>query len=135
MRTRLNAWLLLVALCLVTIGCGGGSDKQSVSGTVTFDGQPVPEGEIIFRPADNKGQSDAGRINDGKFSFQSTPGAKKVSITGMRDVPGKFDDSNPGSPKTPVRESFIPEKYNSRTELTAEVGAGSREFQFDLKSK
>ena len=39
--------LLLAAL----VGCGGsGLDKAIVSGVVTFQGEPIPNGDILFYP-------------------------------------------------------------------------------------
>jgi len=40
----------LSAACLIAItGCGGG-DFAPVSGTVTYDGKPVPKLKVIFSP-------------------------------------------------------------------------------------
>ena len=91
--------LILLLGCLLAVGaCGGpgGPPKYSVSGNVTFDGAPLPEGEIAFRPTDGKGQSCGGPIENGKYAFDSTPGKMQVSITASHEVPGKFDEQNPG---------------------------------------
>ncbi|MEZ5952336.1 MAG: hypothetical protein R3C12_24725 [Planctomycetaceae bacterium] len=61
-------------------------------------------------------------------------GQQAVSITATREVPGKFDTSNPGE-QTPVVEQYIPDKYNARTELQIDVSKGGQaEFNFDLTS-
>lgn len=128
----LYVFSLLVASAVIFAGCGpGGPATHSVTGSVTFDGTPVAEGEIIFRDAAGQMKSYGGRITDGKYAFDSEPGKKKVEITAMRDVPGEMDTtSNPGE-EVPLREQYIPEKYNDASELTTEV-TGSAPIDFDL---
>jgi hypothetical protein len=46
-------------------------------------------------------------------------------------VPGKFDTSNPGQ-QNPLLEMYIPPQFNSKTELRAEISAGSKELEFKL---
>lgn len=45
--------------CLLLSGCGllseGGPARYEVSGTVTYQGAPVPYGEIVFEPDSTKG--------------------------------------------------------------------------------
>ena len=55
---RLDWRFSMLALCLV--GCGPTSAE--ISGTVTFDGKPIPRGRIYFSP-------DAARNNDGPQGF------------------------------------------------------------------
>ena len=57
-------WALLL---LVACGCGG---QYTISGTVTYDGKPVPCGEIVLTPDPEKGNSGPGlllRIEDGHY--------------------------------------------------------------------
>lgn len=122
------------AVCLLFLtGCGGGADAPTtvkVEGTVTFDGEPLSEGSIVFDPTDGKGGSSAGGIENGKFAFDSQLGQKKVLISASRDT-GKKDQYD-----EPITESYIPANYNSQTTLTADVKAdGENKFSFDLKSK
>lgn len=126
----------LAILMLLLAGCGSsGPQTYTVSGTVTFDGAPVAEGQIIFRDPAGQLPTAAGPIAAGQFSFESQPGPKKVEITAMRDIPGKMDTSNPGE-AVPMREMYIPASYNSNSNLTAEVSpSGDNQFTFDLKSK
>ena len=62
------AWF---AVALSVAGCGGSNRTlYDVSGTVTFDGQPVPAGSIIFEPdvaAGNDGTQGHAEIKDGQF--------------------------------------------------------------------
>ncbi|MDA0285652.1 MAG: hypothetical protein O3B13_22285 [Planctomycetota bacterium] len=66
-------------LLLFVTGCGGGGDdgppRFRVSGTVTFDGKPVPAGTIYFQPAaGNKGPAGLAAIVKGKFDTSSGKG-------------------------------------------------------------
>ncbi len=117
---------------LFLVGCGGtdGPAVSEITGKVTFDGQPIATGEILFMPADGKGRSDAGKIVDGSFKCQATPGMKTVRISATKELPEKAPDGLPNY------VSYIPAKYNSSSELTADIQkSGKNELQFDLKSK
>jgi len=124
---------LFAASAVILAGCGpSGPTTHTVSGTVTFDGAPVAQGEIVFRDAAGQEKSYGGQISNGKYSFDSSPGAKKVEISAMREVPGEWDTSNPGE-KVPLMEQYIPEKYNAESTLTAKV-TGANTINFELKS-
>ncbi len=122
------AWFALLTLPAL-VGCGDG--KTVVSGTVTFDGQSVEVGTISFVPQDTSQASDAGKIVDGRFSVLATPGAKKVVIRASRPA----ENVAPNDPDAAaLREDYIPARYNSQTELTAELPADG-DLQFDLRSE
>jgi hypothetical protein len=107
-------------------GCNSpATDKVPVSGTVTFSGQPVPTGDIVFIAADGATASDSGRITDGKFNFQTKPGKKRVEINATRA--GKVDPV-----MGPSQEPYIPAKYNSQSTLTVEV-VRDKENNFPLE--
>lgn len=77
---RFAAFRLVLLLLLATLagGCGGAS---SVSGTVTYEGEPLPKGQILFLPADGKGPSAGAAIVQGKYTINNlTPGPKTVQI-------------------------------------------------------
>ncbi len=119
---------------VLLVGCAPtGPETQAVTGTVTFDGEPVADGAITFRDAAGQSKSYGGPITNGKYAFESSPGSKKVEISAMRDVPGKMDTSNPGV-EVPLREQYIPKQYNEESTLTAEV-SGSDPIDFALTSK
>jgi hypothetical protein len=69
MISRSPSLILLPALALVSatlVGCGkGGSDAlYEISGSVTFAGQPVPGGRIVFEPDEARGASGMVSIAD-----------------------------------------------------------------------
>jgi len=101
---------------------------------VTFDGTPLPEGDIVFHDADKKVGPDAGKIKDGKYSFPVKAGKKKVEINASRLE--KLPEGKKGAMgETELPVDYIPERYNKNSELTAEVGSGKSKFDFALKSK
>jgi hypothetical protein len=134
--------LILTVLCTAILfaGCGGATNGPAtfpVSGKVTWDGKPLAEGNIVFRDAENKAVSAAGKIEDGEFSFKAVAGSKKVVITASREVPGKTAVGGaPDEPPVPAIEQYIPANYNEKTTLDAVVSdSGSNEYEFDLNSK
>jgi hypothetical protein len=104
-----QTWVVALALSatLVYSGCGGDSGPQQyhVSGTVTFGGQPVAGGSILFEPDASKGnQGPAGyaKIKDGKYDTKvdgkgPVGGPHTVTITGLNDEidPDLFPEGKP----------------------------------------
>lgn len=125
---------LFLALPLLA-GCPGGSglDLQPVTGTVTFDGEPVEDGRVQFREVEGDQRSFSGLIENGKYTMEAMTGKMRVEVRASRIIPGKFDESNPGE-KEPIGKMYIPEKYNSRSELTADVPSGGGVIDFTLTS-
>lgn len=120
-------------MCLIA-GCQpSGPATHLVTGTVTFDGEPIAQGDIVFRDTGGQIKGYGGQIVNGKYEFECEPGSKTVEITAMREVPGKMDTSNPGE-EVPLMEQYIPEKYGAATTLTAEV-SGPGPFDFELTSE
>lgn len=77
-------WLSLTAAAfsISLLGCGGGADdgpeRYQLSGTVTYDGQPIPKSMIKFTPDAGKGNTGPqgkARIVDGKYSTAEEGGA------------------------------------------------------------
>lgn len=124
------AWTLGLLAALVTTGCSkSGPSRSDVTGTVTLDGQPVEEGEVLFIPADGVGPSDACPIVAGEFKGEVAPGSKRVEINATKDTGEVAADG------LPDYRNVIPAQYNSESTLTAEIGEGKASpITFDLKS-
>src|SRR5215831_19508861 len=86
MARSLLARLLPMALFVTLIpGCGGGS--ASISGQVTYNGEPVGNGYITFTPVDGKGPPAGGQIEAGQYLVDNlTPGPKLVKIEAVKKV-------------------------------------------------
>ena len=124
------AFLTFVAVVsLLNPGC---SEPESVvSGKVTIeDGQPLKEGDIIFEDVENKVPAASAKIVDGAYTIKVQPGKKTVRIIATR--PGKKIDPVMGAAP---RESMIPEQFNEKSKLTADVTAGKHEgVNFEVKT-
>ena len=88
--------LAIAAGGLLSLGCDNSPRHYPVAGTITLDGKPVPDGEIVFFSVDG-GPPDAGPIEAGSFSMQCVSGTKRVQVTATRDHPTqKVPGASPG---------------------------------------
>jgi len=134
-RRRIQRWHVAGALLVVVwpAGCGTrGPALVPVSGSVTFDGAPVETGEIVFRAADGAVASHAGQIMAGRYAIRSTAGPKRVEIIATRP-PATVVQNPGGSGESTPAEMYVPDRYNARSTLTADVTAsGPNRFDFEL---
>jgi hypothetical protein len=104
--------------------------KHVVSGTVTLDGKPLSKGDVIFYPEAANLPADAGKLQDGRYTFRVVAGRHRVVIQAVSDKPIVTSPIDP-----PVYESIVPARYNDATTLTADVTpAGPNQFDFELTS-
>jgi hypothetical protein len=88
-----------LVLTLLVCGCGSeGIARYELSGTVTYDGQPVPKGFVTITPDTSKGNEGPGggaEIVDGKFRTPSGKGIiggpHVVRIVGYDGVPTRME--------------------------------------------
>lgn len=115
---------LFVVTTLAAAGCSQNDGPQTypVSGTVTYEGKPLKEGQIAFIPDTTKvnvGPPYSCKVVDGKFSGKSTPGIKKIEVYGSWET-GEMMQMDDGSGQTPVRKA-IPSKFNELSEIEIEL--------------
>ena len=122
---------LLVGVAALAAGCGGGEKAHTVSGTVTFDGEPVKEGHIAFHPAGG-GAGAGASISGGRYSVTAPAGKYRVEVNASRMTKLPPGQTGMNGATEEVRE-FIPKRYNSASELTADV-PGPDPLNFDLKT-
>jgi len=131
--TAVCGWIVIGAL----VGCGQ-SETVEVTGTVTLNGQPADQAEVMFNPK-------AGRLatgvtdSSGKFKLSTAkpddgalPGEYVVTL-GEYYPPDKPPALPRGGGQLPSR---FPQQYGdpARSPLTAKVERGGKnEFQFDVK--
>ena len=132
-------------------GCGkndGAPAYANVSGTVTYNGQPLPKGEITF--------STDGRpptvmdIADGKFvgsnrvsvsAFRKATKERKVPETAQKQIAAyqqmyKSPGGSLPDAADPSLEDYIPEDWGRESKQIRVVEPGSgNNFQFDIKGK
>ncbi len=122
---------------LLMAGCGG--DRIPISGAVTFDGEPVLTGAIVFEPTDEKGKATGARIVDGRYELAGEaapePGKKKVRITASRKTGRRIQAAfSPPGTLTDEIEPYLPDVYNTRSTLTCDVAPDQpRQIDFHLK--
>lgn len=140
--------ILLVVLALAFAcfaGCGkdptyDGQQRFPISGTVSFDGQPVDGGMISFVPEAGDSNPSGGPILNGKFELPEEQGPNqgryRVAVVWRKPTGKKRQDSDSGEPIDEVKQ-IIPPKFNGATTLYATVTDDSEKnvFSFDLKSK
>jgi len=152
------SWVLVAALAATGCGEPGGSGV-AVSGRVTFDGKPVEEGTVTLAPVgDPEAAVVSASIKDGAFRTTRAdgprPGKHRVEIRAFAPPDGSVSAkararaaagvntvmfgkdpsafSGPAGLAAP-RVNFVPERYNARSELTAEIPAApAHEVAFDL---
>jgi hypothetical protein len=133
-----------LTLSLSLAGCGGDGDdglpRVAVSGSVTLDGKPLASGAISFMP-ESQGQvnpvSVGAVISRGSYTIPReqgpTPGKYRVGIISVEDGPPPPEV--PGLPPRVAARQLLPERYNSRSTLTAEVkAAGASQLDYALSS-
>ena len=129
----MKTYYALLLLC--ALGCGGGgADRASVAGTVTYEGQPIAAGSIAFIPVDAASGPTAGAtIENGRYTIDAAqgpaPGAHRVEIKAQRKTGRQFRDEFRPPPDNLVDEveQFLPPRYNTQSELTATLVPGANE--------
>jgi len=135
-RRKMFLWIAAISVTGWT-GCGPSSGPAlgTVSGTVTLDGQPLPNAMVSFYP-NEQGRSSHGTTDaDGQYQLKFT-GFKDGAMVGQHTV--KIETGvqmSEDAPSAPKRQTQLPEIYNENSELGAEVTRGSNTFDFDLSSK
>jgi hypothetical protein len=125
---------LSVLLFLFVSGCGG--DTGRVTGEVTYEGKPVEQGMISFQPADGKGPSAGGIIENGRYTATKVPpGPKVVQIeatpaTGSVRISSEERAKAPKSGGKPNR--LIPPKAEGNN-AKVEIKVGDQKLDFHLK--
>jgi hypothetical protein len=137
------------------VGCSkeGAQSYANVSGTVTYNGQPLQKGQITFSIAGNPPSSMD--IVDGKFNGQAMVGSNRVQVAAFRK--GAKERAYPETAKKqieayramnkggggessdqfdPTMEDYIPPEWGRDSKQIRVVEAGSQnKFEFEIKGK
>lgn len=128
----------------------------NVSGKVMLDGTPLEAAVVTFEDAQT-GQFSYGQTDsNGYYSLQLDsemegvmPGQKIVRISTSKkilglnvteddssgeEVDGEMEADGKGKGAVGLSTEIVPDKYNKKSELTADVSSSSSTFDFDLKS-
>lgn len=121
-------------MVLLLSACGSDGGLTEISGVVSYAGQPVQKGSINFLPSDGKGPTAAAIIAGGKYSVKVAPGRKQVTVEGHKIVGQRHLNRNdPRSPIVDTLEQILPERYNTKTELTREISSSAVTYDFALE--
>jgi len=119
-------------------------------GTVTLDGQPLPNAVVTFDAPD--GQFSYALTNtSGQYKLQLdsdhpgvTPGEKTIRVSTTRKIlglnaeegggEGEGGEGPDGKPLKAAEGEKVPAKYNKDSELKVNVTKDKTEYNFDLKS-
>ncbi len=146
--------LMAIASCVIALACVGCADSGpplgTVSGIVTMDGKPLANALVTFTPEaggrGSTGKTDASgnyelAFIDGKGALIGT---HKVSVTTIKeaaaavamssDSPEYANQGSSADYDNATTKEPIPEKYNTKTELTFDVAAGSNTYDIPLES-
>jgi hypothetical protein len=123
--------LFLVALpVLLVAGCGD-SSHGTVAGTVTMNGQPLPNAVVSFQPTGtdlNPGPGSLGRTNErGEFSLEVVGGGRGAQLGWHKVTIRPAADANPGP--------NAPPKYLIKGDAKFEVKAGANTANFEVTAK
>jgi len=118
---------------VVAVGCSsssGDTPMTAVKGTINLDGKALSEGEVTFAMGNTFSELMA--VKDGTFSGKAAVGKNQVSVRAYKAGPPLSTDPM----KAPTKINIIPDRFNIKTELQAEVtSGGANDFKFDVKSR
>lgn len=132
----------LAMLCVFVAGCGksGRSPLGKVTGTVTYNGEPVEEATIVFH--NPKGRPAKGRIVNGEIKDMITydvlndgvPLGKMTITLHPAISPPDNTPLTPGQRPTPQLKPPFPPRYGDpdKSGLTAEIVKGANNLLFEL---
>lgn len=134
---RFAAWLTVLLLLAASTGCGEKTDAVPVAGKVSYKGEPLKNGTVMFIP-DGGGTAATGEIQpDGTFkltTFRKDDGAVPGDYTVVVQVfpdpesGGGLPGMEFGSEKPP-----IPERYMDATQTDLKATIGSSDNNLDLQ--
>ncbi|MCP4589214.1 MAG: hypothetical protein GY842_00580 [bacterium] len=110
-----------------------------VWGTVSYQGQPVEEGRIIFFPVDGTpGPSTGTAVKQGRYEVPARSGPRaggvyRVKITAVGPERSYSPNLSGNGPKYTVRDQFIPAEFNRKSTLQVNIAARAEENQHDFE--
>ena len=118
-RLRRPIALGLGVVCLVATGCG--TSQTLVTGTVTFDGQPLDQAGLEFHGSGTGGfTGHAFTDANGQYRAKVAAGPLVVVISATKVVGTQKEPDIPGGTPEPIVEQFLPARYSDR--LKTELG-------------
>ncbi|MEX1039038.1 MAG: hypothetical protein WDZ51_00305 [Pirellulaceae bacterium] len=127
-KWRVLAYMATTLPLMWAAGCGEGDDRgYTLTGTVTYQGKPVPGGRIVFEPITAQGNSGPGsvaEIQDGSYRTRRGKGI----VGGPHHVTIFGDD---GGMPTEARDNALFPPYRTEVDLPY----SNAEHHFDVLGK
>jgi hypothetical protein len=114
----------LLSAFVLLCGCGKGSERVFVGGTVAYGDKPLPTAALTFYP--NSGRPVTAPVSDqGQYQTELLPGEYVVTVNLSTQLPPGFKEGDP-LPPPPI---VLPQKYTNKatSTLTATVVPGQSE--------
>jgi len=106
-----------------------------VEGDVTYDGQPIAIGRILFVPDDPKAVKRGGRFENGHYKLSPPdgppPGKHHVEINWLKPTGQTY--RNEFGDELPRLAEGLPDKYHKESTLTATINPGKNVVDFRLE--
>jgi hypothetical protein len=133
MKPHLVASVILLT-GLAGTGCGPRDSLLTIQGTVSLDGKPLPQGQVIFTPEDKSLRAEGAAVKDGGFTIRVHKGPHRVEINAQAE---ELRDAPAGAlPEAGMKiSSLIPPEYNDKSTLSFDVQSATDRPAFDLTSR
>lgn len=141
--TTTRLWAVAGLAATILCGCGGSDDTPplgSVHGTVTLDGNPLPDATVRFQPTEGGRIALATTDTEGYYELQYSQ-THEGAVLGKHVVRihtgvDGYDDGETVHPPVPEK---VPTPYNrdalDNPEMNVEIKTGNNQFDFNLTSE
>ena len=143
---RRPSTLLLLVIAVTVAGCPrSGLEKATLSGRITFQGQPIQDGSIRFVPIKGtKGPATVGTIRGGNYTVTARGGVPvgtlRVEVEAYRPLPGakpytkEQAEGNRGIVEGDYpKKQFLPPEYNTNSTHEVTIESGSKTVTKDIE--
>jgi hypothetical protein len=126
----------LALLVLMTVGLSGcGGKTGSVSGTVTYQGEALSSGLVVFVAKDGRVSQPAGVEVDGSYTAHNVPVGPVTACVETHPLSGGDGGRDKALGQARARYVPIPEKYKDakQSDLALDVRPGANTYNIQLR--
>ena len=141
---KLFVTISVLSLCVIALGCAGEERDglHPLSGSATFDGEPIDLGSIAFIPAGGGGagsqRASGGVIQNGTYEIPREKGLNagmyRVEVRWLKKT-GKILTDPMSGDKYDERKEALPPKFHAKSDLTIEIPAPEDKHDLNLTAK
>ena len=128
--------LLAIAIGL-SAGCGGVGGLVPVEGKVTLDNKPLENATVMFAPTKANGPGPFVGTTDaeGRFTLGQLESSRSGAAAGDYSVFIATVKSDPNEASPQVKKEIVPTEYRSGSKKYTVPPGGTKEANFDMKSR